>query len=113
MFSLTKMVHDTGKVVVLYPGFYVLHILVYIKKKGLYGSNIIKKRGYLPHYIYGEKIKSHFTNKGVGVLCEIHGEIDNVPLHVFATKKENYFMILMSTYGTNERVEEEKLWKIG
>ena len=34
----------------------------------------------------------------------LFGELENVPIHVCAMKKEDYVMILMSAYGTNERV---------
>ena len=36
----------------------------------------------------------------------LRGELDNVHLHDFDTKQEDYFMILMSAYGTNEKVFE-------
>ena len=41
------------------------------------------------------------------------GELDNVPLRVLATKEEDCVMMLMSTYGTNEWVGEDKFRKIG
>ena len=42
--------------------------------------------GLWPRYIDGKKIKSRFTNKGVGVLDELCGGLNNVPLNVFTMK---------------------------
>ena len=39
--------------------------------------------------------------------------VDNVTLHVFDMKEEDYVMILMSTYGENELVGEEIYRTIG
>ena len=43
----------------------------------------------------------------------LRGELENVPIHVFALKEEDYVMMLMSTYGENERVGEENPRTIG
>ena len=61
---------------------------------------------YLPHYINTEKIKSHFTYKGVGAMDALRNKLENMPLHVFYMKEEDYGMMLMSTYGTNEHAGE-------
>ena len=52
-----------------------------INKKGVYGDALIKKRRYWPHYIDGENIKACFTNKGVGVLDELHGDWFHMALY--------------------------------
>ena len=44
---------------------------------------------------------------------ELHGELGNVHLHVLTMKKEDYIMMLISTYGTNEQVGEDKSRTIG
>ena len=103
MLRLIKKLHGTGKIVVLYYGFCVMHGLVDIKYKGLYGVYIINNRNYWPRYIDEKKIKSHFTDNDVGAMDTLYGELRNVPLSVFATKEEDYVMMLMSTYGKNER----------
>ena len=59
------------------------------------------------------KLKDHFNNKGVGAMDELHGELGNVHLHVLTMKKEDYIMMLISTYGTNEQVGEDKSRTIG
>ena len=46
MLCLTKMIHGTGNIVVLDYGFCVIHGLVDMKKKGVYGVTLIKKRRY-------------------------------------------------------------------
>ena len=58
-------------------------------------------------------IKDHFTDKDVGEVDSLCGKIDNVPLRVFDMKEEDYVVMLMSTYGENERVGEGKFRIIG
>ena len=110
---LTKKLHGTGEIVLLDSGFCVLQGLVDIEKKGVYGAALTKKRWYWPRYIDWKIIKAHFINKGVGAVGAHCGELDNVPLRVLATKEEDCVMMLMSTYGTNEWVGEDKFRKIG
>ena len=42
------------------------------------------------------------------------GKLDGVPFHIYAMKEPDYIMSLMSTYGTNQRVdgkETRRDWK--
>ena len=80
------MIHGTGKIVVLDFCFCVLQGLTDMNKKGVCECAIVKNRWYWPHYIDGGKIKSHLKKKGVGVVDALSGEIEKVPLHVFAMK---------------------------
>ena len=82
----TKKLHGTRNIVVLDSGSFVLQGLVCIKKKGVYGEDPIKKMRYWPHYIDGETIKDNFTNKGVGAVDSLRGELENVTLCVFSVK---------------------------
>ena len=67
-----------------------------VKNKGLYHDTLINNKWYWPHYINGEKIKANFTNKGVET---VDAQIDNVSLHVFDMKEEDYVVRLMYAYG--------------
>ena len=104
----TKNIHVTGNIVVLDYGFCVLQRLMDINKKGVYGTDIINKRPYWTCYIYDKKINVTFIDKDVDAVDVLHGEIENAPLYVFDMKEEDYVIILMSNYGTNEREIEEK-----
>ena len=55
----------------------------------------------------------NFTNKEVEVACSFNGDLENVPLCLFTTKEEEYAMMLMSTYGENERLGDYKFRVIG
>ena len=66
--------------------FCVLQGLAYINKKGVYGTDLIKKRWYFPQYTDGIKIMVHFTNKDVVSVDVLHGDLENVPLQVFSMK---------------------------
>ena len=108
----TKNIHVTGNIVVLYYGFCVLQRLMDIKKKGVYRTDIINKRPYWTCYIYDKKINVTFIDKDVDAVDVLHGEIENAPLYVFDMKEEDYVIILMPNYGTNERAIEEKVREI-
>ena len=70
----------------LYYDFYVLQKLADMNNKRVYGASISDNRHYRPRYIYDKKIKAKFTNKVVGIVDAICGELDNMPLHVFGMK---------------------------
>ena len=103
----TLMCH-TGCVVVLDSGFRVLQGIVELCKKGVFAAAQIKKRCYWPKHIPGEAIVSHFAAKDVGHIDALQGQLDGVPLHVLCMKEEDYMSMLMSTYGTQEQMGNEK-----
>ena len=84
-----------------------------IGNKGVNGAARVKKKRYWMHYIDDEEIKASFNDKDIGAMGKLYCEIVNVPLHVFATKREDYVMMLMSTYGENERVGDDKFRTTG
>jgi hypothetical protein len=94
-------------------GFCVLNGIVELKKWGVFAAALIKKRQYWPKYIDGDLIKDHFNDMEVGSIDALSGKLDNIPFHVFAMKEEDYVMMLMSTYGTLERVGDVKHRTIG
>jgi len=109
LLRLTQQLWGTGKVVVLDSGFCVLKGLIELKKKGVFAAALIKKRKYWPRYIDGERIKAHFADKPIGYADAIEGNLENVRFHIFGMKEEDYTMMVMSTYGTLERVGDEKI----
>ena len=92
-----------GLVVILDSGFCVLKGIIELHKKGIYMSVLIKKRRYWPNFICGDEICAHFDEKEVDAADSWPGQLDNVPFHVYAMKEPDYMMLLMSSYGTNER----------
>lgn len=113
LLRLTKPLWATGKVVVLDSGFCVLQGLIELKKRGVYAAALIKKRRYWPKYIDGARIKAHFDDKEIGDVDALKGTLDEVPFHVFGMKEEDYILMLMSTYGTCNRMGEEKFRTVG
>ena len=81
-------------------GFCVLQGIVELRKRGVFGAALIKKRRYWPKHIEGDRIKAHFEDKAVGDVDALAGVLDEVPFHVFAMKEEDYVMMLMSKYRT-------------
>ena len=100
LLRLTKALWATGKVVILDSGFCVLRGIIELKKKGVFGAALIKKRRYWPKHIPGDAVKAHFEDRAIGDADAWAGEMDGVPFHVYAMKEPDYTMMLMSTYGT-------------
>ena len=114
LLRLLLPIFNLGMMVILDSGFCVLKGIVELQKNGVYASALIKKRRYWPKYICGEDIKSHFADKEVGATDAWAGKLDGVPFHIYAMKEPDYIMSLMSTYGTNQRVDRKETlrdWK--
>ena len=99
---------QTGKVFVLDSGFCVLDALIQLKQCGVFAHALIKKRRYWPKYVPGDSIIQDFADKEVGYSNAKKGVLNGVPFHLYAMKEPDYTMLLMSTYGTNATVGEEK-----
>ena len=103
-----KAVWGTGKVFVLDSRFCVLKAIIKLKKKGLFGATLIKKRHYWPKHVPGDEIIQHFDDKEVGDVDAIKGSYDGVPFHIHVLKEPDYVMMLMSTYGTLHSLEKSR-----
>jgi hypothetical protein len=68
----------------------------------------VKKRRYWPKHVPGGDIIDHFKDKEVGAIDARKGTLDEVPFYLFGMKEPDYTMIIMSTYGTLLRMDEEK-----
>lgn len=108
LLRLTKRLNGSGKVVILDSGFCVLKGIIELRKKGVFAAAVIKKRRYWPKYIDGGMVKEYFMSKEVGDVDSFGGCLDGIPYHIFCMKDEGYTTMLMSTYGTNERMGEAK-----
>ena len=105
---LTILPFQTGKVFVLDSGFCVLDALVQLKQCGVFAHALIKKRCYWLKYIPGDCIIQDFTDKEVGFSNAKKGVLNGVPFHLYAMKEPDYTMLIISTYGMNATVGEEK-----
>ena len=76
-------------------GFCVLQGLIELRKRGVFGHAVIKKRRYWPKYIKGDEIDEEFANKDVGHTDVMVGKLDNV----FCLRDVGFTMKVMSTYG--------------
>jgi Transposase IS4 len=59
----TEQIWGSGKVVVIDSGFCVLKGLIELRKQGVFGAAIVKKRRYWPKYVNGDEIKTDFDGK--------------------------------------------------
>ena len=80
-----------------------------IKNKDIYTYATIVISQYWSHYVEGNNTNEQLTDNAVRDMDALCDDLENVPLHVLFMKEEDYFMIPMCTYWTNERVCDEKL----
>lgn len=83
-----------------------------IEKAWLLAAALFKKRYYWPKHVDGDAICEHFANKNVGDADALSGLIDAVLFYLYGMKEPDYVMTLMTTYGTLERLGEEKRQKL-
>ena len=108
LLRLTKPIWSKEKIVVMDSGFYVLNGLVELKKKGVFGHALIKKRRYWPKYIDGDEAAHHFDSKEVGDVNCRDGMLDGVHVRLFGMNDPDYTSLIMSTYGSTMPNESHK-----
>ena len=104
LLCLCESIFHIDMIVILDSGFCVLRAIIELKKRGVFASELIKKRRYWPKHIDGDQINSHFDDKDIGDADSLPGRLDNIPFHIFGMKEPDYVMKLMATYSTNERI---------
>ena len=92
----------------MYSGLCVTKGFVEIRKKGLFGAALIKKRRYCPININGDAINAHFALKEVGNFYAVKQVEDGVAYRVFCMKEPDYVMKLMTICGTLEPTDKSK-----
>ena len=109
---MTRPIWGTSKVVVLDSSFCVLQGIAEMRSKGVFAAALIKKRKNWPKYIDGDGIKEHFKDKEVSTVDAMKGCLNGVKVEVHWLKDSEYEMMLMSSYGTLERVggEKKRVW---
>ena len=82
MLGCTKPIWNCAKVVIMDSGFCVTKGLVQLRKKGVFGSALIKKCRYWPADIKGDAINAHFDSKDVGNDYAVKQVEDWVAYHI-------------------------------
>jgi len=108
MLRLSESLFHTSKAVVFDSGFCVLGGIIEMRKRGVFGQALIKKRRYWPKHVDGDAVARHFESKEVGDIDSWPGVMDGVSFHIFGMKEPDYIMSIMSTFGTLQRVGEGK-----
>ena len=83
---MTKPLWHTDKLVMLDSGFFVLKVIVELRKKGVFASALINKCRYCPTFIKGDDVKAHFSDSEVGEFDAWPGYLDSVKFHVRCIK---------------------------
>jgi hypothetical protein len=105
LLRMTKPLWHKGHVVVLDSGFCVLEGIARLREKGVFAASLIKKRKYWPKHIKGDDYITHFEDKEVGDVDCLPGKLMDQDFYIFCMKEPDYIMSLMSSYGSNKRIE--------
>jgi len=101
MLRMTEPLHGSGKCVVMDSGFCVAQGIAELKKKGVYGAALIKKRRYWPKGVPGDAIDDHFQDKEVGDCAMLEAKTHaGDPFRIFCMKEPDYVMKIMSSWMT-------------
>ena len=97
----------TARYIVLDSGFCVLKAIIELRKNGLFGCALIKKRKYWPAKVPGDAMQRFFDEEGVDVEdCHaITGSMDGVPYNLWGMKEPDYVMRMMATGGQMSVIE--------
>ena len=95
---------ETGKVFIIDSTFCVLEVIILMIEKGVLGSALIKKWFYWPKGVQEKEIIWHMQLKYVGDVDAVNYTICGKSYHIMAIKESNYVMLMMTTYGTLEKL---------
>ena len=99
MLRLTRALWSTGKAMIMDSCFCVLKGLLEMRKRGVYGSTLIKKRRYWPRGVSGDAINDYFRSKYTGGLGCLSGEWDDTEFNIFVLMEPDYNIMMMSTFS--------------
>ena len=99
MLRLTRALCSTWKAVIMDSGFCVLKGLLEMRKRGVYGSALIKKRCYWPRGVYGDAINDYFRSKNIGDVGYLSGEWDETEFNIYFLKEPDYNIMMMLTFS--------------
>ena len=99
LLRMMKSYFYTGRYVTLDSGFYVMKVLIQLRKKGDFACSVINKRRYRHSMVPGEETEDSFGGVEVVETDAIHGTVDDVIYNLWGTKYPNYVMIMMANDG--------------
>uniref|UniRef100_A0A7S4KC53 PiggyBac transposable element-derived protein domain-containing protein n=1 Tax=Odontella aurita TaxID=265563 RepID=A0A7S4KC53_9STRA len=79
--------------------------VVELKKKGVYGDTLAKKRRYWPKRVPSGDIAAHFSSKEVGEMESLRTQVDGKTMWVHCMKEADYVTKIVSNHGTLMEVE--------
>ena len=99
---------STGKVVVMDSGLCVLKWILEVRNRGVYGSELIKKRWYCHRGFHGDGINEYPSQKNiVDVVC-LSCEWYNIYFNIFVTKEPDYNIMMISNFSGLNVTEVQK-----
>ncbi len=98
----TETIHHTGRKVVMDSGFCVSEGLVQLRKKGLFGCMVVKKKRYWPKGVPGDDVIAHMLEKEVGAAAVAELEWNKQAIRLFAVREPDYVFQMISTFGVSD-----------
>ena len=95
MIPVMRSICITGKVVIMDRNFYLLKLISEMRKRGFYGSALIKKRRYWPRGFHRYSMYDYFSVKTFGDVGCCSGEWGKTSLNVFVLKDPDYNIMMM------------------
>ncbi len=92
-----KPIFYTDQYVILDSRFCVLKAIVALKKKGVFATALMKKRGYWHTLVPDQQILEYFNDKIVVSIDKVSGVFDGVKYTIWCMKKPDYVVKIMAT----------------
>lgn len=102
MLRLSKPLWNSGKIVEIDSSFCVARGIVEMKKRGVYGDGLVKKRRYWywPKHVPGAAIDTHFEDREVGETESLKVEVEGETMWVHCMQDAGYVTKIISCHGT-------------
>jgi hypothetical protein len=108
MLRMTEPIHGQGKVVTMDSGFCVAKGVTEMKKRGVYGQAIVKKRKFWPKFVPGDHIIDHFKTAALGTTETYKQTLDGEEFLVHCYRDDKYVCKMMSCHGLLDEVPDHK-----
>ena len=79
-----------------------------MRKRGVYGSALIKMRRYWPRGVYGDGVYDCSSTKNIGDVGCLSGEWNETEFNIFVMKEPDHNIMMMSTFSGFTMPEGQK-----
>ena len=108
---MNRALWSIGKAMITDSGFCVLRGILETRKRGIYGSVLIKKRHFWPRGVHGDGTNEYFSIKNINDVGCISGDWTETEFIFFFMQETDYNIMLVSTLSglTVPEVQKEEI----